>query len=55
MSGNTANEDNGSWTFQYLSEDGNGHSITITAPTLLDAVDYFTDLFGEETSFIVTT
>lgn len=44
----------GSWTFQYLSEDGNGHSITITAPTLLDAVDQFTNLFGEETSFIVS-
>ena len=48
-------EENGAWTFNYLSEDGNGHSITITAPTLLDAVDYFTNLFGEETSFIVTT
>ena len=29
----------GSWTFYYKSEDGNGHQITITAPTFNEAVD----------------
>ncbi len=47
-------EELGAWSFLYQTEDGNYHSITITAPTMLDAVDQFTDLFGEETSFIVS-
>ena len=51
---NMESEENGAWTFNYLSEDGNGHSITIIAHNLLDAVDQFTDTFGESTSFIVS-
>ena len=47
-------EENGSWTFNYLSEDGNGHSITVTAPTFEQAVDWFTSMFGDSTSFIVS-
>ena len=47
-------EELGSWTFGYYTEDGNYHSIIITAPSFLDAVDAFTQTFGEETSFAVS-
>jgi hypothetical protein len=36
-----ANATLGSWSFFYLSEDGNGHQITIHAPTYDDAVAIF--------------
>lgn len=48
------NNEIGSWTFTYLSADGNQHSITVTAKTLQSAVDWFTDTFGSSTSFIVS-
>lgn len=49
-----ANDELGSWTFTYVSEDGNYHSIAICAPNLLDAVDRFEDIFGDSTSFMVS-
>ena len=48
------NDKLGSWTFNYVSEDGHYHSIEICAPTFLDAVDRFNEVFGESTSFMVT-
>ncbi len=44
----------GVWTFQYYSEDGNGHAITITAKDFLTAREIFLKTVGKDTSFIVT-
>lgn len=44
----------GVWTFQYYSEDGNGHTLTITAKDFLTAREIFLKTVGEDTSFIVT-
>ena len=47
-------EELGVWTFQYRSEDGNGHALTVTAETFLAARETFLKTVGEDTSFIVT-
>ena len=41
------------FTFHYYSEDGNGHELTIHAPTLNDAVDIFEKTIGDDISFTV--
>ena len=43
----------GSWTFYYKSEDGNGHLLTIHAPTFNEAVAIFDKTIGKNVSFIV--